>query len=107
MKYLEAQKDGKSPVEPFPKEENKMQTGTRSDQKLDPKNPESLVSGSRRGGAGTTGAPSASVQKLATELHVDLTTVKGTGDKGAITEQDVRTASEHKASGASGSAQPK
>lgn len=91
MKYLDV-KEGE-PKPSFPtKEENKMQPGSRKDQKLDPKDPASLVSGTRARGAGTTGAPSESVQKLATELKVDLTTVKGTGDKGTITEQDVRNA---------------
>lgn len=89
MKYLDAR--GGEPKPSFP-EENKMQPGTRPDQK----DPESLVSGTRRGGKSTTGAPSAGVQKLASELKVDLTTVKGTGDNNAITEQDVRTAAEQK-----------
>lgn len=89
MKYLEA-KDGE-PKPSFPNEqENKMQKGSR----LDQKDPASLVSGSRATGKGTSGAPSETVQKLAGELKVDLTTVKGTGDKGTITEQDVRKAAE-------------
>ena len=94
MKFLEAKEGGPKPS--FP-EENKMQGGSRKDQKLDPKgDPASLVSGSRSTGKGTSGAPNASVQKLATELKVDLTTVKGSGDNGAITEQDVRKAADQK-----------
>jgi pyruvate/2-oxoglutarate dehydrogenase complex dihydrolipoamide acyltransferase (E2) component len=96
MKFLDAQKqDGNEPKASI-LPENKMQSGSR----LDQKDPQSLISGSR--GARTTNTdtvktanapkPTAAVTSLATELNVDLKTVTGTGPNGAITEQDVRTA---------------
>lgn len=91
MKFLDAQKkEGKEPKKSVIPEENKMLGGSRRDQqKLDPKNPESLISGSK-GSRATTGQ--ADVSGLARELNVDLADVKGTGPNGTITEKDVRLA---------------
>lgn len=92
MKYLDARKGPqKDSVIP----ENKMQPGSRADQRLDPKDPQSLVSSPRSG----RGTETASVQALAKQLDVDLTNVKGTGPDGQITEKDVRLAKRQQSSG--------
>lgn len=95
MKFLDARKqDGKGPKASVTQDDvqNKMRPGSRPDQR----NPEDLVS-SPRARSGNTQRSSAAdvdekVQKLAGELNVDLAKVTGTGDKGAITEKDVRLA---------------
>lgn len=67
MKYLEANAKG-------PEGENKMQPGNRADQ-----------------GGTTMSAPiGPKAQKLAKDLKVDLSSVKGTGRNGMVTEFDVR-----------------
>lgn len=88
MKFLEAQQ-GKQKESIM--QENKMQPGSRTDQKLNPKDPASLVSSTKGSRANAT-KMDPSVQKLASQLNVDLHTVTGTGENGAITESDVRKA---------------
>jgi pyruvate/2-oxoglutarate dehydrogenase complex dihydrolipoamide acyltransferase (E2) component len=89
MKYLEARKQGgQEQKDSLIPAENKMQQGTR----LDQRDPQSLISGVRnRSGKEETGTD-ATLVSLAAELGVDLSTVKGTGPKGRITEKDVRQA---------------
>lgn len=95
MKYLDARKqDGKDPKPSIKQKdlENKMQPGSRPDQR----NPEDLISSPRagRGARNTTTGSQANVdpkvQNLANELNVNLADVQGTGPNGAITEKDVR-----------------
>lgn len=97
MKYLEQQKkDGKDPKASIKQDdlENKMQPGSR----LDQRDPQSLVSSPRsgRGARNTTTSANANVdpkvQTLADELKVNLADVQGTGPNGAVTEKDVRLA---------------
>lgn len=96
MKFLEAQQqDGKEQKQSIlPDTENKMQRGTRSDQKLDPKDPQSLISSPRRsattGTTDTTAQSTPAAQKLAKEQGIDLAEITGTGSGGQITEADVR-----------------
>lgn len=95
MKYLEARKN--APKESIVDKgmENKMQRGSRPDQGGSGKrNPEDLVSSPSRAEGRSVHQ---GVQKLATELNVDLSTVKGTGANGEITEKDVRYAKRQQA----------
>lgn len=92
MKFLDARKlDGKQAKKSLIPPENKMKPGTR----LDQNDPMSLVSSPRGRGTptkATSDSDDAAIQKLAGELHVDLSTVTGTGPKGVITEKDIRNA---------------
>jgi pyruvate/2-oxoglutarate dehydrogenase complex dihydrolipoamide acyltransferase (E2) component len=96
MKYLDALKQSnrepKKSVLPNP--ENKMQPGTRAGQrnKLDPKDPQSLISSPRANSSASSNSNDQALQKLAGELDVDLSVVTGTGPNGTITEKDVRNA---------------
>lgn len=86
MKYLDVRKtDQKESI--IPGGENKMQPGNR----LDQKDPESLISSPRAGTA--KGNP----RKLAQELGVDYAQVTGTGPDGQVTEKDVRLAKRQQA----------
>jgi pyruvate/2-oxoglutarate dehydrogenase complex dihydrolipoamide acyltransferase (E2) component len=91
MKYLDARKE--APKESIVDKgmENKMQRGSRADQRggNEKTNPEDLVSSPSRSQGRNIAQ---GVQKLASELSVDLASVKGTGANGEITEKDVRYA---------------
>lgn len=98
-KYLEQRKqDGKDPKASIKQDdvapENKMAPGSRPDQLISSPR---ASRGARNTTVGSTAQPSENVQKLASELNVNLADVQGTGPNGAITEKDVRQA--HKASG--------
>lgn len=89
MKFLEAKALAKKQgITPQPRggkgkiiEENKMQPGSRPDQsQIPPKN--------------TTPTHKPEVVSLAKELGVDLNTVTGTGQNGAVLIRDVRNAKE-------------
>lgn len=89
MKYLEArQQDGKQQKDSFIPEENKMQQGNR----LDQRDPQSLISGVRPEENKRKGEPEPVLVALAGELGVDLSTLKGSGPRGRITEKDIREA---------------
>lgn len=88
MKYLDAQKAAGKEAKDSIVPENKMAPGSRRDQqRLDPKDPQSLISSPRGGSRAQTDG---SVKRLADELNVDLTKVDGTGPNGSVTEKDVR-----------------
>lgn len=90
MKYLDARKaDGKEQKDSVVPE-NKMQRGSRLDQGGRGKqNPEDLVSSPR---AALNSNVDKNVRRLAHDLGVDISTVKGTGANGEVTEKDVRLA---------------
>jgi pyruvate/2-oxoglutarate dehydrogenase complex dihydrolipoamide acyltransferase (E2) component len=86
MKFLEAQEqDGKEEKKSI-LPENKMQKGSR----LDQKDPESLISSPHQAPADKN--KKVDVAALAHQKGVKLDEVKGTGPDGQVTEQDVHTA---------------
>jgi pyruvate/2-oxoglutarate dehydrogenase complex dihydrolipoamide acyltransferase (E2) component len=98
MKYLDARKAGGKPVTPSVREQNKMQSGSR----LDQRDPESLISSFSRARTREENKATQHTQpttkphivQMAERLGVDLATVQGSGTHGEILMKDVKAAHE-------------